>query len=94
MADPILIPDTTTELRPMSRRCERTLGGRDPLDQWAGRRDDVTLAAYQAQRNTTSIDDLPACPWPPVTSRRVRAEGGRPHGHRRRKPLWKCVETS
>ena len=32
MADPILIPDTTTELRPMSRRCGRTLGGRDPLD--------------------------------------------------------------
>jgi hypothetical protein len=52
MANPILIPDTTTELRPMSRRCGRTLGGRDPLDQWAGRRDDATLAAYQAQRNT------------------------------------------
>ena len=62
MADPILISDTTTELRPMSRRCGRTLGGRDPLDQWAGRRDDATLAAYQAQRNTTSIDDLPALP--------------------------------
>jgi hypothetical protein len=60
----------------MSRRCGRTLGGRDPLDQWAGRRDDATLAAYQAQRNTTSIDDdLPALPMPPVTSRRVRAEG-------------------
>jgi hypothetical protein len=65
MADPILILDTTTELRPMSRRCGRTLGGRDPLDQWAGRRDDATLAAYQAQRNTTSIDDLPALPMAP-----------------------------
>jgi hypothetical protein len=65
MADPILIPDTTTELRPMLRRCGRTLGGRDPLDQWAGRRDDATLAAYQAQRNTTSIDDLPALPMAP-----------------------------
>ena len=65
MADLILIPDTTTELRPMSRRCGRTLGGRDPLDQWAGRRDDATLAAYQAQRNTTSIDDLPALPMAP-----------------------------
>jgi hypothetical protein len=42
-----------------------TLGGRDPLDQWAGRRDDATLAAYQAQRNTTSIDDLPALPMAP-----------------------------
>ena len=42
-----------------------TLGGRDPLDQWAGRRDDATLAAYQAQRNTTSIDDLPALPMTP-----------------------------
>jgi hypothetical protein len=49
----------------MSRRCGRTLGGRDPLDQWAGRRDDATLAAYQAQRNTTSIDDLPALPMAP-----------------------------
>jgi hypothetical protein len=41
MADPILIPDTTTELRPMLRRCGRPLGGRDPFDQWAGRRDDA-----------------------------------------------------
>src|SRR5215208_5570880 len=35
------------------------------LDQWAGRRDDATLAAYQAQRNTTSIDELSALPMAP-----------------------------
>lgn len=75
MADPILIPDTTTELRPMSRRCGRTLGGRDPLGQWARRRDDVTLAAYKPSATPPASTTSPPCPWPSVSSRRVRAEG-------------------
>jgi hypothetical protein len=37
-------------------------GERDLLDQWVGRKDDAALAAYCAQRNTTSIDGLPALP--------------------------------
>jgi hypothetical protein len=71
MADLILIPDTTTELRPMSRRCGRTLGGRDPLDQWQGvgttPRSPPTKPSATPPASTTS----PPCPWPPVTSRRV-----------------------
>jgi hypothetical protein len=64
MADPILIPDTTTELRPMSRHCGCTPGGRDPLDQWAGRKDDVTLAAYQARATPPASTTSQPCPWP------------------------------
>jgi hypothetical protein len=37
-------------------------GQRDLLDQWAARKDDAALAAYRAQRNRRSIDDLPALP--------------------------------
>lgn len=37
-------------------------GERDLLDQWAGRKDDAALAAYRAQHNHKSIDDLPALP--------------------------------
>ena len=37
-------------------------GGRDLLDRWAARKDDAALAAYRAQRNRRSIDDLPALP--------------------------------
>jgi hypothetical protein len=37
-------------------------GERDLLDQWAGRKDNAALAAYCAQRNSTSIDGLPALP--------------------------------
>jgi hypothetical protein len=37
-------------------------GERDLLDQWAGRKDDAALAAYRAQHNDKSIDDLPALP--------------------------------
>jgi hypothetical protein len=46
-------------------------GQRDLLDQWTARKDDAALAAYRAQRNSTSIDDLPALPMGPVTGRRV-----------------------
>ena len=37
-------------------------GQRDLLDQWTDRKDDAALDAYRAQRNRTSIDDLPALP--------------------------------
>jgi hypothetical protein len=37
-------------------------GERDLLDQWAGRKDDAALAAYRAQHNHKSIDDLPTLP--------------------------------
>ena len=37
-------------------------GQRVLLDQWAARKDDAALAAYRAQRNRRSIDDLPALP--------------------------------
>ena len=37
-------------------------GQRDLLGQWAARKDDAALAAYRAQRNRRSIDDLPALP--------------------------------
>jgi hypothetical protein len=37
-------------------------GQRDLLGQWAAGKDDAALAAYRAQRNSTSIDDLPALP--------------------------------
>jgi hypothetical protein len=37
-------------------------GQRDLLDQWAARKNDAALAAYRAQRNRRSIDDLPALP--------------------------------
>ena len=37
-------------------------GQRGLLDQWAARKDDAALAAYRAQRNRRSIDDLPALP--------------------------------
>jgi hypothetical protein len=37
-------------------------GPHDLLDQWAARKDDAALAAYRAQRNRRSIDDLPALP--------------------------------
>jgi hypothetical protein len=37
-------------------------GERDLLDQWVGRKDDAALAAYRAQHNHKSIDDLPALP--------------------------------
>ena len=37
-------------------------GQRHLLDQWTARKDDAALAAYCAQRNSTSIDGLPALP--------------------------------
>jgi hypothetical protein len=37
-------------------------GQRDLLDRWTQGKDDAAIAAYRAQRNTTSIDDLPALP--------------------------------
>ena len=37
-------------------------GERDLLDQWAGRKDEAAMAAYRAQRNSRSIDGLPALP--------------------------------
>jgi len=37
-------------------------GQRDLLGQWTARKDDAALAAYRAQRNRRSIDDLPALP--------------------------------
>jgi hypothetical protein len=37
-------------------------GQRDLLGQWAAGKDDAALAAYRAQRNRQSIDDLPALP--------------------------------
>jgi hypothetical protein len=43
----------------------RYAGQRELLDQWTQRRDDATLAAYRVQRNSTSIDDLPALPVAP-----------------------------
>jgi hypothetical protein len=40
-------------------------GERDLLDQWTAHKDDTAIAAYRAQRNRTSIDDLPALPMAP-----------------------------
>jgi hypothetical protein len=37
-------------------------GERHLLDQWTARKDDAALAAYRAQRNHKSVDDLPALP--------------------------------
>ena len=37
-------------------------GERDLLDQWAGRKDEAAMAADRAQRNSRSIDGLPALP--------------------------------
>jgi hypothetical protein len=37
-------------------------GERDLLEQWTHGKDDTALAAYRAQRNTASIDGLPALP--------------------------------
>jgi hypothetical protein len=41
-------------------------GERDLLDQWTQHKDDAAIAAYRAQRNSTSIDDLPALPMAPA----------------------------
>jgi hypothetical protein len=54
----------------------RYAGQRDLLDQWTQARDDATLAAYRAQRNSTSIDDLPALPIAAGDREGVRAEAG------------------
>jgi Pyridoxamine 5'-phosphate oxidase len=54
----------------------RYAGQRDLLDQWTQARDDATLAAYRAQRNSTSIDDLPALPVAAGDREGVRAEAG------------------
>jgi pyridoxamine 5'-phosphate oxidase-like protein len=37
-------------------------GDRDLLDRWTDGKDDAGLAAYRVQRNSRSIDDLPALP--------------------------------
>jgi hypothetical protein len=37
-------------------------GERDLLGQWTARKDNAALAAYRAQHNHKSIDDLPALP--------------------------------
>ena len=39
-------------------------GERDRLDQWAVRKDEPAMVAYRAQRNSRSIDGLPALPMP------------------------------
>src|SRR5215204_615041 len=48
-------------------------GERDLLDQWAGRKDEAAMAAYRAQRNSRSIDGLPALPM--VASDRQAGSG-------------------
>lgn len=40
----------------------RYAGQRDLLEQWTQPKDDAAITAYGAQRNGTSIDDLPALP--------------------------------
>jgi hypothetical protein len=49
-------------------------GERELLEQWTDRRDDAAIAAYRAQRNRTSIDDLPDLPMTPRDRQLVRAE--------------------
>ena len=46
-------------------RSTRVIFGAAALGGMSQERADATLAAYQAQRNTTSIDDLPALPMAP-----------------------------
>src|SRR5215208_2088827 len=50
-------------------------GERDLLDQWAGRKDEAAMAAYHAQRNSRSIDGLPALPIAAGDRQTARAEG-------------------
>jgi hypothetical protein len=59
---------------------------RDLLEQWTDRKDDATLATYRTQRNSTSIDDLPALPAAASDRQRVRAEqADRPNAERPRR---------